>query len=290
MLGQITYPSKSTGDVVDNLVGNTAAAKALPLSAYQGYVLDGKIAAINNNFGNIQVATLTVTAQEASAAGQPVTIANSAYTITANFDSALSVAVPIYTWGDYTVACGDMSKDITINPDKFDYTAELNNRVYLYKDGDEYTGITGGWVAKKFYRGSTYPVGTLNKQSNCMHIYDNFYNNQTYYSTVSSVVTTKKFDISQRVWVHFIYESTRSISLFFSYACEDLEVNPSVEDNNSKLCKVNSTLETKSLENGITEAIYCIEPTSTQLHIGIANGAGFQTTCTSKIYRVWLQK
>lgn len=146
MLGQITYPSKSTGDVVDNLVGNTAAAKALPLSAYQGYVLDTKIAAINNNFGNIQVASLTVTTQEASAAGQPVTIANSAYTITANFDSALSVTVPIYTWGEYTAACEAMSEDIAISPDKFQYIIELSPRVYLYKDGDECTRITGGWT------------------------------------------------------------------------------------------------------------------------------------------------
>lgn len=135
MLGQITYPSKSTGDVVDNLMGSTETAKALPLSAYQGYVLDGKIAAINNNFSNIQVASLTVTTQEASAAGQPITIANSAYTITANFDSALSVTVPIYTWGDYKVACGVMSEDIAINPDVIEYEVELKTGLLLFGDG-----------------------------------------------------------------------------------------------------------------------------------------------------------
>lgn len=154
MLGQITYPSKSTGDVVDNLMGSTETAKALPLSAYQGYVLDGKIAAINNNFSNIQVASLTVTTQEASAAGQPITIANSAYTITANFDSALSVTVPIYTWGNYTVASGDISREIAISPDKFDYIVELTSNTYLYKYGEEYNSLTGGWISW-FYNGNS---------------------------------------------------------------------------------------------------------------------------------------
>lgn len=135
MLGQITYPPKSTGDVVDNLMGNTEAAKVLPLSAYQGYILDGKIAAINNNFRNIQVASLTVTTQETSAAGQPVTIANIAYTITANFDNTLRVTVPIYTWGDYKVACGVMSEAITISPESIEYNVELKTGLLLFSDG-----------------------------------------------------------------------------------------------------------------------------------------------------------
>lgn len=138
-------------DVVNNLY---STCPDMPLSAAQGRIINSRIDGLYNNFGNLQVASLMVTTEETNAAGQPVTISNSVYTITANFDAALSVTVPIYTWGNYTVASGDISREIAISPDKFDYIVELTSNTYLYKYGEEYNSLTGGWISW-FYNGNS---------------------------------------------------------------------------------------------------------------------------------------
>lgn len=90
---------------------------------------------LDSKLGNIQVATLTITAPTATP-GQEVKIANSAYTIKANFNNALAVTVPIYCWGTYTISTdGCMDKEISINNTAYSYTAELLAPGVIYDHG-----------------------------------------------------------------------------------------------------------------------------------------------------------
>lgn len=85
--------------------------------------------------GNIQVASLTITSEDA-VSGQEIRIANSVYTIVTNFSNALSVIVPIYTWGDYTVSTdGHTSKSISITSSNTKYSMRLMKPAILYDNG-----------------------------------------------------------------------------------------------------------------------------------------------------------
>lgn len=100
---------------------------------------------VNGKLGDIQVATLTVTTALTGLAGQAVTIANSAYSITRNFNQALSVSFPIYTWGDYMVTCGTVSSSVSITDEATEYNVELVDGTFLFRNGNKCIDLTGGW-------------------------------------------------------------------------------------------------------------------------------------------------
>lgn len=131
---------------------------------------------------NIQVATLTISAPEA-VTGQEVRVANSAYSITANFDSALTVTIPIYCWGEYTITSGILaSRKINITNDQSNYEVTLYYRIMLYDNGDECTDITGGW---------TVPAGNGAKAAD--HIQLNNIGNGNTYAYSSQKVNTRGY-------------------------------------------------------------------------------------------------
>lgn len=125
-------------------------------------ILYKDFAAINNIINRIQVATLTVTTTDQAAANQAVTITNDTYTITTNFNDALSVTIPIYTWGLYHIKCNILAGDINITNSRTHYNLSLS-KVYLFKEGDQCTTITGGWQSQREIElnGNAWSGGTI---------------------------------------------------------------------------------------------------------------------------------
>lgn len=127
---------------------------------------------LDSKLGSIQVAELTIKSKGAIP-GQEVRISNDAYTIIANFNVALTVTVPIYCWGKYTVTSGELiTTTITIDNSKFYYEIGMYDDLYIYNNGNEYNDLTAGWVSA-FYSGNPdYTRLATAKTDSYLHIYD----------------------------------------------------------------------------------------------------------------------
>lgn len=122
---------------------------------------------LDAKLGSIQVAELTITSVNAIP-GQEVRISNDAYTIIANFNVALTVTVPIYCWGDYTISSNAESAELSITSSKFTYNVDIS-RLMLYSYGTDYTEITGG-IKAALYGGSANYTFTKGEDSIYMAI------------------------------------------------------------------------------------------------------------------------
>lgn len=115
------------------------------------------------------MATLTIRSNNPDDLTQPLSVINAAYTITTNFDTALSVTVPLYTWGDYTIRSKNGYAMININPDQKEYAINLV-LADLYKSGDECNVLTGGWGISGMSHPGDYSRVTFNKLGDQMHL------------------------------------------------------------------------------------------------------------------------
>lgn len=61
---------------------------------------------------------------------QAIAVSNSAYTIPANFDDTLSVTVPLFAWGAYTVSDGYITTHLTVTENQYFYRLNFSGAIY----------------------------------------------------------------------------------------------------------------------------------------------------------------
>lgn len=110
--------------------------------------------------------------------------------------------ITIKDYGMWTVTATNgedtTTQDVLVDA-AVDYEIEMDYRLWLYREGEEFEDVTGGWVSVRSQSGSSYPMGTATKNG------DNLYlsavrqsagwtfNNTvdvTEYNTLKAVVTT----------------------------------------------------------------------------------------------------
>lgn len=155
---------------------------------------------------------------------------------------------------------------------------EESGRYYLYKDGNEYTSITGGWSCivgfNSYYHNQSTCEGTwLKKQSDHFE----FYTNQTgsyypYYYTLN------KIDLSEYSYVGIEFDSTGGSMRLLGVS--------SLSPNSGY-----PYLKSSWTYDGITAAGYDTKTTITiPILQATTSNLTFQFSGNYNIYKIWLQK
>jgi len=150
-------------------------------------------------------------------------------------------------------------------------------RIYLYKDGNEYEELTGGWSKGGYTRGS----GTFTKNATDMTLYTNMSRGQTV-----SVLTNSKIDLTgfnslcidvtctgqdagHGIWSYFYIVASRDTTSDAPGKAAYVELN-----------------DISGIRRVYTINVLAI---SQSLYISVTSDTGLNSTQTIKIHRIWLE-
>ena len=163
-------------------------------------------------------------------------------------------------------------------------------KTYLYKEGEEYIELTGGWK-----KGASNITGTLSKEENHLNLYCNSPN--TYDQTWITCQTTNGIDISGYTKINYKYEIDHMISINGKYCswitigiCDPMfesyssnNILASLNNVHSSDTDISKQIQIGTLDiTGIDKIVY---PT-----IGMMKWYNTNYVCNVKIYEIWLER